>query len=66
MTNPDKFKAQVEFIRNMQNYGKGFYAINEWGAGPDYGLNPAMIPYNITGDANRPIRQFVVRCGTVL
>lgn len=32
--------------------------------GPDYGLNPSRIPYNISGDSHRDIRQFVVSlCG---
>ena len=46
---------QVLFIRNLQRYGKGFFAINEWGAGPDYHLNPSGQPHNITKD----IKQFV-------
>jgi hypothetical protein len=32
-TNPAKFEEQVLFVRNLQRYGKGFFAINEWGAG---------------------------------
>ena len=58
-TTPAKFAEQVQYIQNLQRYGKGYFAINEWGAGPDYGLNRAMIPYNITGDAHRAVRQFV-------
>ena len=58
-TSPDKFSRQVRFVRNMQRHGKAFFAINEWGAGADYGLNPSEVPYNITGPHNRGIRQFV-------
>lgn len=58
-TTPAKFAEQVRYIQNLQRYGKGYFAINEWGAGPDYGLNRAMIPYNITGDGHRAVRQFV-------
>ena len=54
-TNPDKFALQIHFIRNLQRAGKGFFSINEWGAGPDYHLNPSCQPKNIT----RPIRQFI-------
>ena len=32
-TTPDKFAEQVAFVRNLQRYGKGYFAINEWGAG---------------------------------
>ena len=59
-TSPDKFERQVGFVRHLQLHGKGFFAINEWGAGPDYSLNPAKVPYNISGPQNRAIRQFVV------
>ena len=59
MTTPDKFSRQVSFVRNLQRHGKGFFAINEWGPGPDYGLNPGEVPYNISGPENRAIRQFV-------
>lgn len=54
-TNPTKFKQQVQFVRHLQNAGKGFFAINEWGEGPDYHLNPSCQPHNIT----RQVRQFV-------
>ena len=60
MTSPSKFAEQVRFVRNLQRQGKGFFAINEWGAGPDYGLNPSGFPYNVSGPAGRPVRQFVV------
>ena len=50
---------QVNFVRNGQRQGKGFFAINEWGAGPDFNLNPSGQPHNISGVANRPIRQFI-------
>ena len=60
ITTPAKFARQVNFVRQLQRAGKGFFAINEWGAGPDYGLNRAEIPYNISGVAHRAIRQFVV------
>jgi hypothetical protein len=59
MTNPTKFRAQVGFVRNMQRHGKGFFAINEWGAGPDYHLNPSAQPHNISGPEHQAIRQFV-------
>lgn len=59
-TTPTDFADKVLFIRNLQRAGKGFFAINEWGAGPDYGLNPGGQPYNITGPEHRAIRQFVV------
>jgi hypothetical protein len=59
-TTPAKFEDQLHWVRNLQRHGKGFYAINEWGAGPDYGLNPSKQPHNISGVANRPIRQFLV------
>eukprot|EP00935_MAST-01C_sp_MAST-1C-sp1_P001871 g1871.t1 len=55
-TTPAKFEEQVNFVRNLQRAGKGFFAINEWGPGPDYGLNPSGQPHNITKD----VRQFVV------
>lgn len=61
-TSPERFAAQVQFVRNLQRAGKGYFAINEWGEGPDYGLNPAKVPYNISerfGEENRAIRQFV-------
>ena len=56
MTNPKKFELQVRYVRNLQRYGKGFFAINEWGPGPDYDLNPTCWATNIT----RAVRQFVV------
>ena len=31
--------------------------LTEWGAGPDYGLNSAKIPHNISGPAHRAVRQ---------
>ena len=49
----------MNFVRNGQRQGKGFFAINEWGAGPDFNLNPSGQPHNISGVANRPIRQFI-------
>eukprot|EP00040_Diaphanoeca_grandis_P013809 m.69741 g.69741 ORF g.69741 m.69741 type:complete len:454 (-) comp24134_c1_seq2:106-1467(-) len=55
-TTPEKFEAQVLFIRNLQQAGKGFFSINEWGPGPDYHLNPSCMPANIT----KSVRQFVV------
>lgn len=55
-TTPSRFAAQLAFVRSLQRQGKGYFAINEWGAGPDYGLNPSAIPHNITRD----VRQFVV------
>eukprot|EP01048_Picozoa_sp_COSAG05_P012692 COSAG05_NODE_1293_length_5260_cov_2.373571_4_plen_307_part_00 len=58
-TTPKKFEAQLNWVRHLQRTGKGYFSINEWGAGPDYGLNPSGQPYNISGDANRPIRQFL-------
>ena len=60
LTNPSRFEAQVRYVRSLQRHGKAYFAINEWGAGPDYGLNPSRVPYNVTGDANRPLRQFIV------
>lgn len=74
-TNPAKFERQVQFVRSLQRMGKGFFAINEWGRGPDYGLNKAEVPFDIEGEAHRPIRQFIVaafmmvnggRCGIFL
>ena len=59
MTTPAKFEAQVGFVRQLQRAGKAHYSINEWGAGPDYGLNRAEVPYNISGADHRAIRQFV-------
>ena len=56
MTNPEKFEKQVAFVRNLQRHGKGFFSINEWGPGPDYGLNPSCLPGNIT----KSVREFVV------
>ena len=56
-TTPEKFEAQIKFVRHGQSLGKGYFSINEWGAGPDYGLNPSGQPQNISGVANRPIRQ---------
>ena len=56
MTNPQKFEEQVHYVRNLQKHNKGFFAINEWGPGPDYNLNPSCIPQNIT----RKVREFVV------
>ena len=50
-------------MRHLQQHGKGFFAINEWGAGPDYHLNPSKTPFNVSeefGPQNRAIRQFVV------
>ena len=64
-TTPEAFAAHVAFVRRLQRNGKGFFAINEWGPGPDYGLNPTKVPYNISeryggvAHANRAIRQFV-------
>ena len=52
-------RGQLRYVRNLQRAGKGYFAINEWGAGPDYGLNPSKFPFNVSGDANRPVRQFV-------
>ena len=60
MTTPAKFAKQVGFVRQLQRAGVGYFAINEWGAGADYGLNPAEVPYNISGAAHRSVRQFVV------
>ena len=37
------YERKVLFVRNLQRHGKGFFAINEWGAGPDYHLNPSMV-----------------------
>ena len=54
-TTPAKFEGQVRYVRNLQRAGKGFFAINEWGAGPDYGLNPGAQPYNITGASEPPM-----------
>jgi hypothetical protein len=34
MTTPSKFEAQLTWVRNLQQYGKGYFSINEWGAGP--------------------------------
>jgi len=59
-TSPKQFESQVLFVRQLQRAGKGYYSIIEWGAGPDYGLNPSQYPYNISGPTNRAIRQFVV------
>eukprot|EP00658_Telonema_sp_P-2_P049690 TRINITY_DN3781_c0_g1_i4.p1 TRINITY_DN3781_c0_g1~~TRINITY_DN3781_c0_g1_i4.p1 ORF type:complete len:221 (+),score=42.09 TRINITY_DN3781_c0_g1_i4:181-843(+) len=59
MTNPAKFEQQVRFVRNLQKHGKGFFAINEWGSGNDYGLNPSKFPFNVSGEQNRAIRQFI-------
>ena len=58
-TTPERFERQLRYVRNLQRAGKGYFAINEWGAGPDYGLNPSKFPFNVSGDANRPVRQFV-------
>jgi hypothetical protein len=60
-TTPAVFDAQVAFVRHLQEHGKGFFSINEWGAGPDYGLNPSRQPHNISElVAGRAIRQFSV------
>jgi hypothetical protein len=46
---------------HLQRLGKGFFAIDEWGTSPDYGLNPSRKPHNISGlVADRAIRQFNV------
>jgi hypothetical protein len=61
-TTPTRFERQVAFVRYLQRRGKGYFAINQWGAGPDYGLNPGKQPHNVTPidtHTNRPIRQFV-------
>eukprot|EP00966_Prymnesium_polylepis_P241777 5591131-Prymnesium_polylepis.1 len=39
-----KFERQVSFVRNPAAPRQGllsFFATNEWGAGPDYHLNPS-------------------------
>ena len=54
------FENRLRFVRNLQKHGKAYYQINEWGPGMDYNMNTKMIPFNITGSANRWIRQFVV------
>jgi len=60
-TTPATFDAQVAFVRHLQRHGKGFYAINEWGEGPDYGLNPSRQPHNISDPVrDRAVRQFAV------
>lgn len=59
MTTPWRFESQVRFIRSMQRRGKAYFIINEWGAGPDFGLNPSGQPLNISGPSNAAIRQFV-------
>jgi len=65
-TTPSRFAQDVAFARQLQRRGKAIYTINEWGAGPDFGLNPSKVPYNISAayggaaHANRAIRQFVV------
>ena len=55
LTNPIKFQEQILFVRHLQRANKGFFAIQEWGPGVDYNLNPSCQPHNLT----RTVKQFV-------
>ena len=47
-----------DLAASLARRGKAYYGINNWGPGTDYNANPSCIPYNISGDANRWVRQF--------
>ena len=58
--NAAAYENRLRFVRNLQRQGKAYYMINEWGPGTDYNMNPAEVPFNISGIENRWIRQYVV------
>ncbi len=60
LMNADVFAQRLAWARLLAQRGKAFFPINEWGPGTDFGMNPTGIPYNISGDSHRWIRQWVV------
>jgi len=58
--NAAEFATKLAWVRHLQTTGKGYYPISEWGPGKDYDENPSQYPYNITGDANRWVRQYTI------
>jgi hypothetical protein len=58
--NADGFARRLAWARHLAAAGRAYFHINEWGPGTDFGMNPLGIPFNITGQEHRWIRQWVV------